>query len=237
MNICENCGVNHEGNYGSGRFCNDKCAKSFSTKQKRKEINEKVSNTLLIKNTKDVRVCEFCGNELPRNKRKKTKTCSRTCGSKLKWVNLEYRTHMTKTTKERCSSEEEKIRLRDIGRMGGFGKKGYTKNNVYYESSMEKRCFEFLDDEKINYEPHKPIPNSSKVSDIFLVDFNLWVELDGINREKRKKWLKENYDYWLEKLKIYESEKLNYKIFYNFNDFKEYIKKSIIFVETKAPMA
>jgi hypothetical protein len=63
------------------------------------------------------------------------------------------------------------------------------------------------------------------------------VELDGINREKRKKWLKENYDYWLEKLKIYESEKLNYKIFYNFNDFKEYIKKSINFVETKAPMA
>ena len=39
MKICENCGVNHEGNYGSGRFCNDKCAKSFSTKQKRKEIN------------------------------------------------------------------------------------------------------------------------------------------------------------------------------------------------------
>jgi hypothetical protein len=63
MKICENCGINHEGNYGSGRFCNDKCAKSFSTKQKRKEINEKVSNTLLIKNTKDVRFCEFCGDE------------------------------------------------------------------------------------------------------------------------------------------------------------------------------
>jgi len=43
---CENCNNIHDGNYGSGRFCNAKCARGFSTKQKRKEINEKVSKSL-----------------------------------------------------------------------------------------------------------------------------------------------------------------------------------------------
>ncbi len=44
--ICENCQNEHSGEYGSGRFCSDKCARGFSTKEKRKEINEKVSEKL-----------------------------------------------------------------------------------------------------------------------------------------------------------------------------------------------
>ena len=43
MNRCENCKCNHDGTYGSGRFCTPKCARGFSTKNKRNEINEKVS--------------------------------------------------------------------------------------------------------------------------------------------------------------------------------------------------
>ena len=43
---CENCGQEHDGTYGSGRFCSSKCARSFSTKYNRKETNKKVSNTL-----------------------------------------------------------------------------------------------------------------------------------------------------------------------------------------------
>mgnify|MGYP001190321898 CR=1 FL=1 len=45
-NICENCGLNHSGLYGSGRFCSFKCARCFSTKEKRIEINQKISNKL-----------------------------------------------------------------------------------------------------------------------------------------------------------------------------------------------
>ena len=41
--ICENCGIDHTGLYGSGRFCCCKCARCFSSKAKRKEINQKVS--------------------------------------------------------------------------------------------------------------------------------------------------------------------------------------------------
>ncbi len=44
--ICENCQVEHGGDYGSGRFCSQRCASSYSTKARRQEINSKVSDKL-----------------------------------------------------------------------------------------------------------------------------------------------------------------------------------------------
>lgn len=44
--ICENCQKQTNIKYGSGRFCTNTCARSFSTKSKRKEINDKVSKKL-----------------------------------------------------------------------------------------------------------------------------------------------------------------------------------------------
>ncbi len=46
MPNCENCFLEHDGSYGSGRFCNAKCARGFSTKNKREDINQRVSQTL-----------------------------------------------------------------------------------------------------------------------------------------------------------------------------------------------
>ena len=46
MNTCEYCGLSHEGAYGAGRFCNERCARGFSTKQKRQEISLKAKNLL-----------------------------------------------------------------------------------------------------------------------------------------------------------------------------------------------
>lgn len=43
---CENCENEHNGEYGSGRFCSQKCSRSFSTKTSREETNRKVSDTL-----------------------------------------------------------------------------------------------------------------------------------------------------------------------------------------------
>jgi len=43
---CENCKSQHDGKYGSGRFCTSKCARGFSTKEKRSLINNKVSEKL-----------------------------------------------------------------------------------------------------------------------------------------------------------------------------------------------
>ena len=47
MNMkCENCEATHSGAYASGRFCSNKCARGFSTKNGRAEISRKVSASL-----------------------------------------------------------------------------------------------------------------------------------------------------------------------------------------------
>ena len=43
--ICEYCNKEHDGKYGSGRFCNAKCARAFSTKKQRKELNKRIRET------------------------------------------------------------------------------------------------------------------------------------------------------------------------------------------------
>ena len=60
MKTCENCGNEHDGTYGSGRFCSTKCSRGFSTKAKRAEINQKVSNS--IKGKGNGRVELMCKN-------------------------------------------------------------------------------------------------------------------------------------------------------------------------------
>lgn len=64
---CEKCGEEHNGEYGSGRFCNSKCARGFSTIEKRKEINRKVSKLLsgyrCVKGGK-IKLCDYgCGQD------------------------------------------------------------------------------------------------------------------------------------------------------------------------------
>lgn len=47
---CEACGTPHTGDYGSGRFCSSNCARSFSTRDKRIDINSTVSRKLSGRN-------------------------------------------------------------------------------------------------------------------------------------------------------------------------------------------
>jgi hypothetical protein len=47
MPNCENCTLEHDGSYGSGRFCNAKCARAFSTKADRQAISQRVSQALI----------------------------------------------------------------------------------------------------------------------------------------------------------------------------------------------
>ena len=84
---CENCNNEHAGQYGSGRFCSSLCARGFSTKNKRQEINEKVSikmsgrlgswNKGLIFKKKYNNVCK-CGKIFHLNR----KYCSFECACK-----------------------------------------------------------------------------------------------------------------------------------------------------------
>jgi len=81
---CENCGSKHDGSYGSGRFCCEKCARSFSTKHDRIKISEKTRQTLLKRNPnwsaqptrKKESNCLYCGTKLSRTAHK---YCSNGC--------------------------------------------------------------------------------------------------------------------------------------------------------------
>ena len=46
MYICEKCNSNHNGEYGSGRFCSQKCSKSYSTSLNRISTNKKISKSI-----------------------------------------------------------------------------------------------------------------------------------------------------------------------------------------------
>ena len=76
---CENCDIQHDGAYGSGRFCSSKCARGFSTKKNRVKINEKKRKTLLERHKKQEKWCLRCGMSLGVNYRKGTKFCSKQC--------------------------------------------------------------------------------------------------------------------------------------------------------------
>jgi hypothetical protein len=228
---CENCEDEHKGTYGSGRFCSSKCARGFSTKEKRSLINAKVSILLKGKESpkkgiilveREIVKCANpeCKKEIQiRVTENKNPFCSRVCSSSF-------------TSKRRCESIEEKERMRDIGRNGGFGKKGITEGGTSYQSLLEKNCFEYLENNGIDFIPHPKIPNSSKISDVYISNLDLWIEIDGINREYRKKWLGKNYDYWIEKLKIYEKYNMNLKIIYSLEELKQLIIVSSSLTET-----
>ena len=70
--ICENCGKEHDGSFGSGRFCSKYCAISFGNKKRTKEqqdiINKKISEGLKRYNKDNPKekiyydyICEKCG--------------------------------------------------------------------------------------------------------------------------------------------------------------------------------
>jgi len=98
--FCQNCNLEHKGTYGSGRFCSVKCARGFSTKAKRAEINKQVSATQSgrklskehIKNIelgnnfnrkeKIAKSCVECGAEMLCRPSDTRKYCSTKC-----WVN------------------------------------------------------------------------------------------------------------------------------------------------------
>jgi len=76
--ICDKCGSLHDGSYGSGRFCSSKCARGFSTDEKRILINEKISKSL--SKPGEEKICLVCDKKFIT--KRKTTFCSKQCSSK-----------------------------------------------------------------------------------------------------------------------------------------------------------
>lgn len=226
---CKNCETSEAikySKYTSGEFCSKKCSSSFSTKNKRSEINEAVSFKL-TKNRIE-KVCEYCKEIfLIKNTKRNQICCSKSCSAKKRWLDEEYSSIIIESIRYRTSFIEERKRLAEIGKKGGFGFKGYTSKNRYYQSSIEKECYEYLDNNKISFSEHKYLPNSSKISDVYLEEYDIWIEIDGIDREKNKNKIGKYYDIWLEKMEIYETQNLNMFIVKSFVEFNVLISKII----------
>lgn len=82
---CEKCNDEHDGSYGSGRFCGSKCSHSFSTMEKRDEINKKVSEKLTVtgKYKRHYEITECINCNKPINNR--GKFCSVSCAQELEY--------------------------------------------------------------------------------------------------------------------------------------------------------
>lgn len=84
---CERCGIEHDGSFGSGRYCSRACANSRGTRTK--EVREKISNSLKGTvswnkgNKQRVRkVCKHCGSVFEDTPKGSRKFCSKSCANK-----------------------------------------------------------------------------------------------------------------------------------------------------------
>jgi hypothetical protein len=179
MNICENCGIEHNGDYGSGRFCKKECSRSFSTRFRRDEISRKISLKLLEK-FKDrdrtlKKICGFCKCEFEVGIKKKRQIyCSRKCVSKIGG-----------SSKKKDTSKMGGIRE------GGGRSKSFEYINVYGESMKlnveEIRIAEILDSSGLKWKRnYKGFEYSTELGSIrkFYPDFhiesiNVYVEYKG----------------------------------------------------------
>lgn len=55
--ICENCCKEHSGDFGSGRFCSKRCAKSFSTKNINRKETKKCKMYKLWQRNYNSKIC------------------------------------------------------------------------------------------------------------------------------------------------------------------------------------
>ena len=131
MKLCENCQNTIEAKIGSGRFCSLKCSRSFSTKIKRKEINEKVKEKFKTKNLV-TKVCVICGNDFISKfaKRNNRKTCGKECSKKL-----ESSSSIRLSDESRRKISEARIKSIENGNVG-YGIKCFY-DDIRCDSALE----------------------------------------------------------------------------------------------------
>jgi len=181
---CENCDNDHNGNYGSGRFCSSKCARGFSTKEKRSLINKKVSDKL---NTLTEKICENCNNLfLP--KRNKNNFCSKSCSCKYRMMDEQY--------KKQISDSCKKSSCGGIRKGAGRGKNGWYKG-YWCDSSWELAYVIYNLDHNIKFERNKQgfeyiyKNKTHKYYPDFILEDGTYIEIKGHLDDKNKEKIKQ----------------------------------------------
>jgi hypothetical protein len=141
---CENCGKEHDGSYGSGRFCSNKCARGFSTKLNRKNISKSVSEVFTNRSKPKIdKICDTCGRHFQVRWDKSNQLyCSRSCSSsniKRKWTD-EAKSKFSNIVKDSYAN----------GRIPVTGGKvrHFNYGNILVHGSLEHRTCRILDEWK-----------------------------------------------------------------------------------------
>lgn len=205
---CENCGIEHLGNYGSGRFCSSKCSRGFSTKAKRSEINEKIANTITSKilNGEKVGFCKIRDSAkivLPKTKKEKPIIIHGTCEK--------CNSPVYKIGRRTCSRECLKKLRGELVLNSNFSKGGYREGSgrgkkswytspsagrVYLQSTWEVKYAEYLDANSIKWKRNTKqfnYSNNGKVHkytpDFYLIESDTYIEVKGWERpDDHLKW-------------------------------------------------
>lgn len=137
---CENCNKEHDGSYGSGRFCSVKCSRGFSTKSKRNEINNAVSLKLQNTGHSDIeKICPICEEVFFAKWNKRTQTCcSKSCSLKLRggWEKL---------SADRWSIINRNSHANGHNVSHGGNTKWFEHNGIKVQGSYELRTCKILD--------------------------------------------------------------------------------------------
>ncbi|MFW6233491.1 MAG: hypothetical protein ACOC3Z_02410 [Nanoarchaeota archaeon] len=225
MFVCENCEIHHDGNYGSGRFCSIKCARSYSTKTKRLEINSKISKTLLGKKSLNkkpniIKICKYCGITFDVTQTyKHQKFCSKKCSNKGQ-KRPGWSVCHDKLTKEDWSKINKLSYKEGNNYIAGGTTKWYKYKDIKVQGTYELRTCKILDDWK---EKNK-IKNWEYTNDRFeyigldnkkhnyLIDFKIFKNNDDFYYLEVKGWEKPN-----DKLKWDSVKKQGYNLIIWFN--------------------
>ncbi len=168
MIICEKCSKQHDGKFGTGRFCSKSCASSrVRTNAIKKKISKKLKGNIpwnagkLSKYTKE---CVTCKKTFTVDGWNKKKTCSDECMRQAPGRNGGYRQNSTR-----------KIRS--------------EYNGYWMDSGAERKFAELLDANDIKW-----IKNTDKFftyrdgsgksrkyyPDFYLPEYDYWVEIKGL---------------------------------------------------------
>jgi len=206
---CKNCNEKDAikySKYSSGEFCSRKCACGFSTKAKRKEINEKVSKTLSGQKKTAIHKKRISESLLVSDKYKafvQTRKGTNAFFTDSWRENISI--SMKKYYKSKIWTDEERDRLSRQAKEQNFG--GHTsKKAVYYKmkngsvvylhSSYEEKVAMSLDENNVNWirpEPLRYIGKDDKehryYADFYLKDYNIYLDTKNdylIQKDKDK---------------------------------------------------
>jgi len=211
---CEKCGENHDGTYGSGRFCSSVCARSFATFKNRKEIHKKISQTLKTKKTIYIeKQCVQCEKTFTSLIRKNQIYCSMKCCKQVqieKFKSLDFRDYMrdvqTKRVKDNIHSGWQSRLGKPPSYPERFFMRVFKNNSILYtrELHVGKYFIDFaLEDKKIAIEidgkqhnyPDRQMKDAEK--DLFLTTSG-WkvyrIKWKAINTDDGKKYIKTEID-------------------------------------------